>query len=177
MIAPPPLLSEATIFDARFVDEIQKGLKALITYKPKNNQWLPADDAAGQTNFFGVKEAVERKHAARWHGIIFFFLLTALICGPAIKGRKIALDQRRGKTTYRVVLALAKQEWAQFTVARMPIRRSAPLTESMAFGKAAPAFGWKDSATIVMLMTMMKAVEEMMSGIAAMMIATKVVIR
>ena len=83
-ITPPPLLSETTIFDARFVDEMPEGLKALITYKPKNNQWLPADDAAVQTNFFEVKKTVERKHAARWHGIIFFFLLTALICGPVI---------------------------------------------------------------------------------------------
>ena len=83
-ITPPPLLSETTIFDARFVDEMPEGLKAFITYKPKNNQWLPADDAVVQTNFFEVKKAVERKHAARWHGIIFFFLLTALICGPVI---------------------------------------------------------------------------------------------
>ena len=84
VITPPPLLSETTILDARFVDEMPEGLESFISYKPKNNQWLPTDDAAVQTNFVEVKKAVERKHAARWHGIIFFFLLTALICGPVI---------------------------------------------------------------------------------------------
>lgn len=65
----------------------------------------------------------------------------------------------------------------------------------MAVGKAVPASGWKVSVSIVMLMTMMKALkvatEEMMAAItamevvettatrvvAAMMIATTVVIR
>ena len=84
VITPPPLLSETTILDARFVDEMPEGLESFISYKPKNNQWLPTDDDAVQTNFVEVKKAVERKHAARWHGIIFFFLLTALICGPVI---------------------------------------------------------------------------------------------
>lgn len=83
-IKPPPVLSKTTILDARFADEMPEGLESFISYKPKNNQWLPADDAAVQTNFLEVKKAVERKHAARWHGIIFFFLLTALICGPVI---------------------------------------------------------------------------------------------
>lgn len=77
-------MSKTTILDARFADEMPGGLEFFVSYKPKNNQWLPADDAAVQTNFFEVKKAVERKHAARRHGIIFFFLLTALICGPVI---------------------------------------------------------------------------------------------
>lgn len=69
----PPVLSETTIFDARFADEMPEGMESFGTYKSKNKQWLPADDANVRTNFFGVKKAVERKHAARWHGIIFFF--------------------------------------------------------------------------------------------------------
>ena len=84
VITPPPLLSETTILDAGFADQMPEGLESFVSYKPKNNQWLPTDDAAVQTNFVEVKKAVERKHAARWHGIIFFFLLTALICGPVI---------------------------------------------------------------------------------------------
>lgn len=85
-IKPPPVLSKTTILDARFADEMPEGLESFVSYKPKNNQWLPADDAVVQTNFFEVKKAVERKHAACWHRIIFFFLLTALICGPVIAG-------------------------------------------------------------------------------------------
>lgn len=88
---------------------------------------------------------------------------------------------------------LAKQEWAQFTVARTPTKRNATSIPIEKNGKAAPAFGWKDSATIAMLMmkAMKVATEEMMAGItamevvettaagvvAAMMIATTVVIR
>ena len=98
-------------------------------------------------------------------------------------------------TTCPIVPIPVRQEKLHITVVRMPIRRSAPLTESMAVGKAVPASGWKDSATIAMLMTMTKAMkvamEEMMAGMTAMevvermaagvvaatMIATTVVIR
>lgn len=90
---------------------------------------------------------------------------------------------------------LAKQEWAQFTVARTPTKRNATSIPIGKNGKAAPAFGWKDSATIAMLMTMTKAMkvttEEMMAGmtvtevvemtaaalVVVVMIATTVVIR
>lgn len=73
-IKPPPVLSKTTILDACFADEMPEGQESFVSYKPKNNQWIPADDANAQTNFFEVKKAVERKHAAYWHGIILLFL-------------------------------------------------------------------------------------------------------
>ena len=73
---------------------------------------------------------------------------------------------------------LAKQEWAQFTVARTPTKRNVTRIPIGKNGKAVPAFGWKDSVSIAMT----KAMKEMMAGImamevVAMMIATTVVIR
>ena len=98
------------------------------------------------------------------------------------------------RATCPIVPIPVRQERLHITVVRMPIRRSAPLTESMVVGKAVPAFGWKDLATIVMLMmkAMKVATEEMMAGmtvtevvertaaalvVVVAMIATTVVIR
>lgn len=77
---------------------------------------------------------------------------------------------------------LAKQEWAQFTVARTPTKRNATSIPIGKNGKAETAFGWKVSVSIALTKAMKVVMEEMMAGITAigvvaMMIATAVVIR
>ena len=72
------------------------------------------------------------------------------------------------RTTCPIVPIPVRQEKLHITVARMPIRRSAPLTESMVVGKAVPASGWKVSVSIAMTKAVTVTTEEMMAGITAM---------